>query len=77
MDFEIVRSVQSKGIGSRFTKNISKLMIFRRNVGKINRVLCQISLTSGSGFGEIRKMNTEALESCEFGGSEERFSINQ
>ena len=77
MDLEIIRSVRSKGIGLRFTKNISKLMIFRRNVGKINRVLRQISLVSRSEFEEIGKMNAEALESCEFSGSEKRFSINQ
>ena len=77
MDLEIVRSVRSKGIGSRFTKNISKLVIFRRNVGKINRVLRQISLASGSGFGEIGKMNVEALGSYEFSDLEEHFNINQ
>lgn len=69
--------MQSKVIGLRFTKDISKLVIFRGNIREVNRFLHQFSLVSGSRFREVREMNAEALRFWEFGDSEESFGTDK
>ena len=61
VDFKIIRMVGCKVVSLSFTKNISKVMILGRNIGKVNRVLLQLCLVSGSGIGNIRKVNTETV----------------
>ncbi len=55
--------MRSKVVGLRLAKDVSELVIFGGDVGKVNGFLCQFYLASGSGSGEVGEMDAEALGS--------------
>ena len=52
--FEVIQTIWGKDIGLRFTKNISEIMILRRNCGKVQDSLVQCSLAGRYGCGRVR-----------------------
>ena len=46
IDFEVIKMMRSKNFSFSFAKNVSKLMILRRNVGQVRSFckFCRVSL---------------------------------